>query len=158
MILLLYIIIGLAVFLAIRYHQNKYKKSKYFYYIIIALLVVVVLLIRGAISTAAIISLFTALYAIFIRLQQAKFLINASQNIFGKKSTRKNGQSQYNGTMDLQTAAEIIGVDLSNTSREEIMHNYKKLMKRNHPDNGGSNYLAEQINIAKDIIIKEIGE
>lgn len=158
MIPLLYIIIGLAVFLAIRYHQKKYKKSKYFYYIIIALLLVIILLMRGAIPMAALISLFTALYAIFVRLQQAKFIINTSQKIFGKKTSMNNEQSQYNNAMDLQTAADTLGVDSQNTSREEIMQNYKELMKRNHPDSGGSNYIAEQINIAKDILIKQIGE
>lgn len=50
-------------------------------------------------------------------------------------------------------AADILGVDLkADTSTIRAAH--KRLMKTAHPDRGGSEYLAQQINAAKDVLLK----
>lgn len=50
-------------------------------------------------------------------------------------------------------AAEILGVAID-ASKEEILAAHRRLMKAAHPDQGGSDYLAQQINGAKDVLLK----
>ncbi len=54
--------------------------------------------------------------------------------------------------MSKQEAAEILGIDVS-ASVDEIRTAHKKLMQKIHPDRGGSDGLAKQINLAKDILL-----
>ena len=64
---------------------------------------------------------------------------------------------QHKSTNDISNideAFEILGVDKS-ASVEEIETAYKDLIRKNHPDNGGSEYLAKKINLAREFILKE---
>lgn len=56
--------------------------------------------------------------------------------------------------MDKPQARQILEVG-DNASHEEILSAHKRLMAKNHPDKGGSNYIASQINQAKDILLKD---
>ena len=54
--------------------------------------------------------------------------------------------------MSRDEAFEILGLD-PGASDEEIAKAHKMLMKRFHPDQGGSSYLATKINQAKDVLL-----
>ncbi len=60
----------------------------------------------------------------------------------------------FKDTMDVQEAALILGCKDS-SSTEVISKRFRTLMKQNHPDHGGSPFLASKINDAKDVLMKE---
>jgi hypothetical protein len=51
-----------------------------------------------------------------------------------------------------EQARAILGVG-KNASADEIRQAYHRLMKKLHPDQGGSDYLASQINAARDVLL-----
>ena len=56
------------------------------------------------------------------------------------------------GKMTTERAAAILGVPIDATP-EQIREAHHKLMKKVHPDQGGSDYLASEINAAKDFLL-----
>ena len=59
-----------------------------------------------------------------------------------------------NDGMDRNEAYEILGLT-PEASRAEIKEAHKKLMLGNHPDHGGSPYLAMKINRARDVLLDD---
>ena len=60
--------------------------------------------------------------------------------------------SSNNQAMNKQQAAEILGIDVD-ASVEDVRSAHKRLMQKMHPDRGGSDALAKQINLAKDVLL-----
>ena len=57
--------------------------------------------------------------------------------------------------MTIELALQILELE-ANPSKEDILIAHKRMMAKNHPDKGGSTYLASQINQAKDILLANI--
>ncbi len=51
-------------------------------------------------------------------------------------------------------ALEILGLD-KNADKERVTKAHRSLMQKMHPDRGGSDYLAQKINAAKDFLIQK---
>ena len=58
------------------------------------------------------------------------------------------------GTMNWDEALRVLGLD-AGASPEEIKAAHRRLMATAHPDKGGSDYLAQQINRAKDVLLNK---
>lgn len=56
------------------------------------------------------------------------------------------------GAMSRREALSILGLG-ANASRREIIDAHRRLMARNHPDKGGSNFIAQQLNEAKRTLL-----
>jgi len=68
----------------------------------------------------------------------------------------KAGSHQYTAAdsdMNEQQARDILGV-AKDASKDDVIKAHKRLMQKLHPDRGGSDYLAKQINLAKDTLLK----
>jgi DnaJ-domain-containing protein 1 len=66
---------------------------------------------------------------------------------FGKKTESVNLKK-----MDRDEALEILGLDRKAT-KDEIIERYNKLIKKNHPDLGGSEWITKRINKAREILL-----
>lgn len=59
---------------------------------------------------------------------------------------------QSSGAMSQEQAYDVLGLPLG-ASDKEIIDAHRRLMQKIHPDRGGSDYLAAQINLAKKTLL-----
>ncbi|XP_038689968.1 mitochondrial import inner membrane translocase subunit TIM14-2-like [Tripterygium wilfordii] len=69
-----------------------------------------------------------------------------------KVLTRKFYEGGFQPVMNKREAALILGVR-ERDAAEKIKEAHRRVMIANHPDAGGSHYLASKINEAKDLIL-----
>lgn len=67
--------------------------------------------------------------------------------------SKKRERAATNLEMDEQQARDVLGVT-EKANKKEIIKAHKSLMQKMHPDRGGSEYLAQQINKARDTLLK----
>lgn len=81
--------------------------------------------------------------------QHAKTSAQQNQNQGSGQNHRSASQASK---MSQKQACDILGIK-ENATKEEIIMAHKRMMQKVHPDRGGSDFLAAQINQAKDTLL-----
>jgi MFS superfamily sulfate permease-like transporter len=68
------------------------------------------------------------------------------------RSTAPPGPAPSHRRMTRSEALRVLGLE-SHATASEILAEYRRLMKKMHPDVGGSAYFATQINEARDVLL-----
>ncbi len=84
------------------------------------------------------------------------WLDRAHENWRDNISARSTGaDSDSETTMNRALALEILGLE-GEPDKQSIIKAHRSLMQKMHPDRGGSGYLAQKINAAKDFLLKQL--
>jgi DnaJ family protein C protein 19 len=112
--------------------------------------------ILGALAVAAVVFASTRAGVPWLGLGLA--LLWGAAKRFGS-SDRSGGASAPRTASPLERmtraeAYEVLGL-APGASKERILAEYRRLMKKVHPDQGGTTYLATRLNQAKDVLLGE---
>ena len=81
-------------------------------------------------------------------LSATPFLLKALRQAEGEQV--KSGGT--NSAMTREEAALILGIDVK-ANAQEVQDAHRRLIQKNHPDVGGTDYLAAKINQARDVLL-----
>lgn len=86
--------------------------------------------------------------------ESAKLLMTYLNHRFGNDWQQQTPPKQE-GPLDEESAYAILGLK-KGANKEDIIAAHRRMMQKVHPDRGGSDYLAAQINQAKDLLMKKL--
>ncbi len=126
----------------------------------VAVVAVLLILLRLGLPWLAVIG--TALFAalrfatpIVLRLLPYWLSRRANPNFTGIPGS-SGGASGFRKPPDMTRAHALEVLDLhEGASRDEILNAYRELIKKVHPDRGGSSYLAAEVNRARDVLLSD---
>ena len=72
-----------------------------------------------------------------------------------RKGLKETNTPSAPSNMPLEEAYLILGLS-PGVRRDDVFAAYRNLIKRLHPDQGGTSYLASRVNEAKDVLLKHV--
>ncbi|KAG8935066.1 mitochondrial import inner membrane translocase subunit TIM14 [Tulasnella sp. 417] len=76
----------------------------------------------------------------------------------GKAASEQWAKGGFRAKMDRREAIAVLGLKDGPLLRNQLKDAHRQIMIANHPDRGGSPYLASKINEAKDLLEKTDGK
>jgi len=152
--------IGLILWHKITKTSGAERKKLMFWGVIgIAATIVGILAITGHLNviTAAI----AGLVALLPRASQFLKYLPFVSRLLNKNNSANQQQTGHNQqsppqrgkqTMSQDDAMDVLGLK-TGYSKDDVKQAHRRMMLKNHPDRGGSDYLAAQINTAKDVLL-----
>ena len=144
-------VVGIMWYLSWYHRADRQRRNKSLIRIALwgtAALLVILAITKGSVLMA----MFGAALPWLNRLMVVKRLWEGFRGRAGGSHTRPPPGPSV--SMDVAEALEILGLE-PGASEEEIIDAHRRLMQKIHPDRGGSDYLAGQMNLAKDTLLKE---
>ena len=86
--------------------------------------------------------------AIFLILYRWGNILKFIATIFFKK----NYSNKKDSSITKKEAYQILGLS-EGATKKEILQSYQNLMKKNHPDLGGSDWITKKLNEARDTLL-----
>ena len=124
-------------------HLPKKKFKKYIRFFFLTLIICIVLFLMRFFP-----AVITSIPAVFLILFRWGNFINFIAKVFLRNKSRNFKKE----SMTKKEALEILGLD-ENATKEDIIKSYQKLIKKNHPDIGGSDWVTKKLNKARDILL-----
>jgi hypothetical protein len=166
----MHVVIGflavLLVFSLIRYGINckpaERRRLVYIVAMMLASIVLLMLLLTGRIHYlaalgAAALPFIRKLPALLRYIPMLSGLFNKkSENSSTKQTNSDQTRSDKSSTdMPISMALQILELK-EGASKDDILDAHRKLMQKLHPDRGGSNFLAAQVNMAKETLLANL--
>jgi hypothetical protein len=158
------LLLGAAVLLFLFYAARKSGRlnaNRQRWSATLALLVAVLLLVRGNVGLAVA----AGAFGFYVLAQVSPywrrlFAAEADRGPAGRREHAQGDAGAGNGLgaprggkMTEQEAYQVLGVE-PGASAQDIGRAHRTLMKKLHPDQGGSTYLAARVNEAKDVLLR----
>ena len=112
-------------------------------------------LISIAAFIAGIVLLFRGIYHISGPLLLTSLWILRAKRIYDLFFKNRNNFNNNAKVTSKDEAYKILGLDFDAT-KDYIISAHKELIRKNHPDKGGADYLSSKVNEARDILLKNI--
>ena len=145
-----YYIVGIIILIAILMyfflefvHLSNKSFKKYFKIIVLFFLIALVFYLMRFFP-----AIISTIPAIFLILYRWGNILKFIATIFFKKNYSKSKQS----SITKKEAYQILGLN-EGATKKEILESYQNLMKKNHPDLGGSDWITKKLNEARDILL-----
>lgn len=120
---------------------SRIRKVFGWVFVVLVIFLIFMLVRFGLLHLAAIVSFLSVVVPLLRQFQSAK--------------TKSGGGRVYHkGRMTVEEAREILDVT-ANASSQDINAAHRRMIQKNHPDQGGSEYLASKINEARDVLLKK---
>ncbi len=119
---------------------------------------VVALILAGLAATGHLNIITAAIAGLVALLPRAGHLLKYLPFLNRLYQQNKTGQQQSpppvaaGNEMTAEQAREILGLKPGHTE-DDVVTAHRRMMQKMHPDRGGSDYLAAQINAAKDLLL-----